>query len=308
MTPHPTSADDDRATHTPERPAAVLRSLPGRARPRKEALQEYEQESARLGEGLPAGLGALLVPEAEQLYRWRIQLDCGCIHEVWTRGEEDLPSERRRHGPEQEQLQKGQMLCVHDDGPPARYQNIVEWGERTEHTFPADPVEPRHGLSPQEWAAMRHDKPHTRAFWKVTLACGHITDTIAPSLEWKPADGPRLTDADRVAEMTEEFEEFWASNPTGQSPREREHTRRVLAQGWPRPEPEELCYTCRWVRWIMAYQRIGWLIPRAKQPQRQQPPSRATLERRLRQMEAEAKQLRTQLAQLDSHTEDRPQT
>ncbi|MGD3108962.1 hypothetical protein [Streptomyces sp. YGL11-2] len=265
-------------------------------------MREFEKANVELRERLPPVVAMLIVPEAEQCYRWRVQLDCGCINEVITRGKECLPSERQWRGPECEWLQRGQVLCVHGDAPPARYQNIVEWGERRERTFPADPVEPRGGVDPRTWALIRHGEPHTRAFWKVTLACGHVTDVIAPELSWKPEDGPRLCRAERVEEMTKEFEEYWASNPTGQD--HREHMRRMLSQGWPSPEPECLCYTCPYVRWIVAYQRVGWLIPRTAEPKRQSqiPPPRAVLERRIRQAEAEATRLRDQLADLDRGT------
>ncbi|MBC9714312.1 hypothetical protein H9Y04_17265 [Streptomyces sp. TRM66268-LWL] len=302
MTNHPAGGDDSRDAISRPAPTPELRSLPGRARPRKEVLRKVEEANAELRERLPSALWPLMVTEAEQYYRWRVQLDCGCVDEVLTLGEERLPSERQWRGPEHEWLQKGQMVCVHDDAPPAPYRDIAEWGERREVTFPADPVEPDDGMDPQTWAVLRHDEPHTSAFWKVTLACGHITDTIAPDLGWKPEDGPRLCSVKRVAEMTKEWEEYWASNPTEQSPREREHMRRMLSQRWPTPEPECRCYTCCFVHWIVAYQRVGWLVPRKAAPKRRQspkPPSRAALQRRLQQAEAEAERLRSQLADLD---------
>lgn len=312
MPNHPTGPDPRPDTITRQAPVAVLRSLPGRAKSRKEALREFEEANAELRERLPSVLRALMVPEAEPCYRWRVQLDCGCINEVLTLGKERLPSERQWRGPEWEWLQNGQMLCCHEHAPPAEYRDIVEWGERRERTFPADPVEPRHGMDPQTWALIRHDEPHTSAFWKVTLTCGHTTDIVAPELRWKPEDGPRRCSAKRVKEMTKECEEFWASNPTGQDSRERDHMRRMLSQGWPSPGPECLCYTCPYVHWIVAYQRVGWLVPRKAVPKQQQsskPPTRDGLKRRLRQAEAEAERLRSQLARLerDSHAGRPPQ-
>ncbi|MFE2425753.1 hypothetical protein ACFXJ5_03165 [Streptomyces sp. NPDC059373] len=143
---------------------------------------------------------------------------------------------------------------------------------------------------------IRHDEPHTSAFWTVTLSCGHVTDAVAPDLDWKPSDGPRRACAKRQQEMIKEFEEFWASHPDWRDEREREHTRRMLAQGWPSPDPERLCYTCPQARFIVAYQRIGWLVARKPEPKS---PSRASLQRRLQQAEAEADRLRDQLAQFD---------
>ena len=153
---------------------------------------------------------------------------------------------------------------------------------------------------------LRHNEPHTSAFWTVTLSCGHVTDVVAPDLGWKPADGPSRVSASRLQEMTTEFEELWAEQPDAQPPREREHTQRMLTEGWPSPSPKHLCYTCPHARIIVACQRIGWLVPRPpepKPPKMPKPPSRASLKRQLRQVEAQADELRRQLAQLDAPPE-----
>jgi hypothetical protein len=190
------------------------------------------------------------------------------------------------------------MLCPHDDSPPAPYRDIAEWGDRREQSFPADPVEPPDWADPQTWALLRHNEAHTSAFWTVTLFCGHVTDVVS-DLGWKPADGPSQVSAKRLREMITEFEEFWRSDPDGQDEREREHTKRMLAEGWPTPAPEHLCYACPQARSVIASQRIGWLVPRKSEQRLQKPPSRASLERRLRQAEAEANRLRDQLARLE---------
>lgn len=66
----------------------------------------------------------------------------------------------------------------------------------------------------------------------------------------------------------------------------------------PYSHPEE--HYCPRARFIVAYQRVGWLVPRKPEPKPPTPPSRASLERWLRQAEAEAGRLRDQLAQLDT--------
>jgi len=167
-------------------------------------------------------------------------------------------------------------------------------------TFPADPAEPPDWADAETWALLRHDEPHTSAFWTVTLSCGHITEVPVSDLGWKPADGPSRVSADRLLAMTAEFGELWAEQPDLQPQREREHTQRMLAEGWPNPSPEHHCYTCPRARAIVACQRIGWLVPRARAPKLPKPPSRASLEQRLRQAEAQAEELRRELARLDS--------
>lgn len=277
----------------------MRRRLSGRARPREEALREYQKLNADRRERIPTALWPFFAPDADTFYRWRTQLDCGCISEALTRGETDLPVDRQWREPgHRGVLPKGQVICWHDDDPPAPYQDVGEWGERRERTFPADPVKPPDGIDPKIWSVLRHDEPHSSAFWSVTLSCGHHTEVCVSDMAWRPEDGWRHVKPERVQQMTAEFEDLWASDPPGQDERERRHYQRMLAQGWPSPAPEELCYTCPHVRLIVAYQHAGWLVPPKPEPKRPAPPSRASLTRRLQQVEREAEQLRSQLDRL----------
>jgi hypothetical protein len=152
---------------------AVIRRLPGRARPREEVLQEYQEANAKVRRNLPAVLWDFVAPDPDQLYRWRVQLDRGCLTELLTFGKETLPTEStyRCDHLYHSQLQPGQVGCANDEHTrPQPYRAIVAWGERREQTFPADPVESRYDDIDQElWAKLRHDAPHTSAFWIVTL-------------------------------------------------------------------------------------------------------------------------------------------
>ncbi|MEU9155761.1 hypothetical protein AB0D59_35735 [Streptomyces sp. NPDC048417] len=251
---------------------------------------------------IPRVLWDFLIPDLTRLFRWRVQLDCDCISEVLTR-EDSTPPHKTQWKALHSPLPPGQMICHHDDSPPPPYRVIAEWGDRREVTFPADLVEPPDNTDPRIWSMIRHDEPHTSAFWEVTLACGHVEETIAPSLDWVPASGPRRAAPERVQQMSAEFEEAWRVNPELQTERDREHTRRMLADGWPTPEPEQLCYFCPQVRMISAYERVGWLVPRQRQSGKAEStaptPSRSALERRLRKAEAEAERLRAELDQID---------
>ncbi|WP_406183888.1 hypothetical protein [Streptomyces sp. NBC_01006] len=276
----------------------LARRLPGRAKRRTDVLREYEKFNADRRRTIPPVLWPFFAPDPDRYYRWRVQLDCACIKELMTPGDDTPPSERQWRAPrDDETLPPGQLYCWHDESGHAPYRDIVEWGDRREVSFPADPAEPPEWADAEVWAVLRHDKPHTSAFWKVTLDCGHLEEVVAPTLDWKPADGPRLADASRVKQMTEEFEQLLISNPTLEPEHQREHTRRMLASGWPIPSPERQCYTCPHARVIVAYQRVGWLTPRneAPKPENPAPPARDVLERRLRRAEAEAEKLRTQL-------------
>jgi hypothetical protein len=53
------------------------RKLPGEARSADEVMEDYRQYRSRLN---PV-LAPLLVPDPEDIYRWRVQYDCGCIEE-----------------------------------------------------------------------------------------------------------------------------------------------------------------------------------------------------------------------------------
>jgi hypothetical protein len=77
------------------KPHELERRLPGRARPRALALREYQQSRAKLLEAVDAGdrdRVSSSIPEAELMFRWRIQLRCGEIFEVLTCGTEQAPS------------------------------------------------------------------------------------------------------------------------------------------------------------------------------------------------------------------------
>jgi hypothetical protein len=47
-------------------------------------LREYEEFNARRRKRIPAVLWPFWAPDPDQFYRWRVQLDCGCIREVMT--------------------------------------------------------------------------------------------------------------------------------------------------------------------------------------------------------------------------------
>jgi hypothetical protein len=154
-------------------------------------------------------------------------------------------------------------------------------------------------MDPETWAKIRHVEPHSSAFWRVRLSCGHLHDHVFTELDWKPEDGPALTTPERAAEMRRELEATWAKDDEGKGwPKpgpEREHVVKMLEMRWPRPEPEQDCYSCRYARRITGYQRIGALV----QPVKEQPVSaeekRKKTESRLAAAEAEVRRLRAEL-------------
>ncbi len=249
---------------------AIQRHLPGKPRPVARVLQEYRARRAQRPDHCPEALWRLLVPPPEELRRWRIQLDCSCIHEVLIHADHELPLGPFYDPNSRHRLPHGQMACCSDrsdDDCPCHFQEIVDWGRRREQTLPADPIDPPDYLADVDdavdlWAKIRNDKPVTRAMWEVELACGHFAETSAPSLEWQPGDPPETVSAERAARLTSEWEECYATQPPSKHDSEdhRGHRRRMLALRWPRPVPELDCWPCSYARRIQAYEYVGPLV------------------------------------------------
>ncbi|MDJ0441434.1 hypothetical protein [Rhodococcus qingshengii] len=290
-----------KAEATPAASVAIARRIPGKAKAQTEALRDYEAFNAKRRERIPVALWPFWAPGPDTLYRWRVRLTCGCVHEVLTHGNDAFPAEGRWPDPvHRSYLPPGQMWCRHDESANEQYQSVVEWGARGERTFPADPMEPLYDLDVETWMKIRHDEPRTSALWTVTLAYGHATEMFS-DLDWQPLDGPKRVSAERQREMIAEFEQLWATDPGSDSDREREHMGRQLAEGWPRPATEQLCYTCPQARAIVVYQGVDWLVPRKKVEKADtgSRPSRKQIEQRLAKAQAEQKRLEEQLAELD---------
>lgn len=261
-------------------------------------LKEFEAGVAQLRSRMKPALWPFFIPKAEDMFRWRVMLECGCVDEVLTRGHDRYPDQGSSTDPlSGYRLPVGQYWCRSDHETPKPYRDIVEWVRRKVREFPPDPEEPQHGLDPETWAKIRHTEPHSSAFWTVRLSCGHFTDSVVTDVEWKPEDGPKFVTKKRLAEMRRDFNEHWASGDAPQWPEEgprRDHFRKMLDLGWPRPEPEEDCFACTGAKRFAGYQRIGWLVQRPKPPS---PPltERQLTEKQLAKAEAEVQRLRRRL-------------
>ena len=113
----------------PAHAAAVLRRLPGKARRRADVLREYQHLNAERRSRIPAPLWPFWAPGPDEYYRWRVELNCGCITEVLTCGPERRPDETQWPDPVcGARLPVGQLLCTHKDSPPAPYREIAGSG------------------------------------------------------------------------------------------------------------------------------------------------------------------------------------
>lgn len=198
---------------TTDTPAAgrLLTRLPGRAKPRAEALKEFDELVEALKPRYDPGLWPLLIPKAEELYRWRMQLECGCVRELFTLGETTYLDLQSAQDPlTGERLPVGEYWCTEHRSEEA-YRDIVEWGQREVKEFPADPEKPQHGMDPEIWSRLRHDKPHSTASWHVRLSCGHSA-AVLTDLNFTPGDEPRRVSAERRDEMRCALEGTWATD------------------------------------------------------------------------------------------------
>lgn len=282
----------------PEHYQAARRKLPGRAKPAVEALRWAEgllaQERARYKHPV---IGQLLVPSfTSETFRWRVQLGCGCVHELLTRGKECFPLDQQSTSRDPWDYQPpGQLDCCIDKPayPSEPYRELVAWGEEREiFTLPPDPIEPQHGLDARAWARIRHGEERTHAQWTVTLSCGHLHHVSVDDVEWEPSDWPvRVSGGhqEKLVARWQEMAKFSDDYPEWQ------HRLRMAEGGWGEPFPEQACYRCLWARPIVAYEPVGPLLLNLAKAKPPTPPSRITLERKLRQAEAEADRLRAQL-------------
>lgn len=286
----------------------LVRRLPGKARPRAEALADWHEMKAEMREDLPHVIRRFLLPDPNKYFRWRVALDCGCVIEEWTRGPDDFPDEHTRKEPfTRRDLLHGERQChdeshyVMESGP---YRLIVEWVESKLIKHEADEREDPYGIGAETWERIRRKRRRTMAHWIVKLECGHYADNAVTAPKWKPEDGPRLVTAKRAREMAEEYLAYadGGEHPE-KDPEERAHWLRMIEQRWPIPETEERCYWCLHAHNITAYQRIGWLEEPPK-PLPPPKPRRTVVEERLAKLEAEQEKLRKELAELRGTEDD----
>src|SRR5262245_15213354 len=292
---------------------AVEMKLPGQPRSRTTVEQEYreEREQAHLNflKG-PFGkapatwqlLGAVYWPEPEQLYRWRVKLDCGDIQEVWSRGEDAVP--------------EGDRYCFHTESPLV-YRRIEKWHSGPPdspfwtapevHDFEADPVEPPDEFTSDDpeadrrlrehWARRRHTEPYQLKSWQTRLECGHTRRVPMRDLDWKPGDPPRLVLPEQAQrdKALARLEEYWAENPEETWSEGRDHERRDIAAGMPDPDPEQDCHQCANAHAIVGYERVGWLVkkpPPPPTPREKLETKRAAAVRRAERAAADAEKAR----------------
>ena len=159
-------------------PHELERRLPGRARPRALVLREYQQYRAKVLEAVDAGsrdVASSSVPEAESMFRWRMQLGCGDIVEVLTCGTERAPSAVSWSWAGG-RMPEGTYACAAHRTGETPYRRVRRYLRRATLNLEADEQLQR--------------GPETVGYWTVELTCGHVEQQITP-LDWHPRDGHR---------------------------------------------------------------------------------------------------------------------
>ncbi|MDT5085152.1 MAG: hypothetical protein QOJ61_2195 [Mycobacterium sp.] len=162
--------------------------------------------------------------------------------------------------------------------------------------FPPDPVEPPElwADDPEIWALMRQNTAHSSAFWTVILACGHV-ETMVTNLDWVFGQPPHFVSEERAGEMAAELETM----PDDDYKRKQ---MRLVKARYPRPAPWLPCTMCTWVKSLVAYERIGWLVPPPKPPRqpRRQRSREEILQEQVKRTERELARLRRELKEVTS--------
>jgi hypothetical protein len=233
-------------------------------------------------------------PKLEEVYEWRVELSCGCVHQKWTRGDGPAAVEFLLTSsddyltqlPGEPALPAGQHMCFGDScARPRRrpVRDIVEWIQRgetyTTETFAGEEVE--------------------RVRWDVVLSCGHLKPSIT-EVNWKPEDGftPKGRGKRSLGEWEEELDQM------GDHPDFLELMRRNLAENFPEPAPFTNCDACEYARHIVAYQLVGPLVPPPKPPPkpRKKKSPEERLRERIRRSERELRQARKELKQITTRS------
>jgi hypothetical protein len=239
-------------------------------------------------------------PSPEDVFRWRIQFDCGCVEERMTTTDDpqSLLDKSDKDWRTDECLPPGQYLCRRRDHPNHAFpvRDVASWdGPVGEQDLPADPVDPPEWWgdeSAEKWANYRKG-PRTLASWNASLTCSHHFTTLM-AIDWTPEQGLRAATPERLAEMRVEWAEAYAPDPIP------DEYARQLDAGWPQLYHYLDCDVCKNVRKPVAYQPLGWLVPPPRGPRK---PRMRTPEERLRaelaKTERDAKRLRDELKRLE---------
>ncbi len=276
-------------TTKPPRPPNATR-LPPPELTRAEALVRYERVREEYRQTLkPEYQHSSFLdserPPADEMYRWQIQLSCGCVRELMTHGMR-FPAESRWTSGSWPAL-AGEIECREHHHHPYRdyYQRVTEWKKRIDDETLDLPTGDG-------------DREVTCARWTVTLKCGHESTVWTELLDWKPRDGHKKSFRRTSAEIARRKERMGQIRDQLDDITWAHHMRRIEA-GSPEPAIESQCSSCNYLQTIDGVERIGWLVPpeKLRKPRAAPPaprPTAAVLAARVAELEAEVEKLRSQ--------------
>ncbi|MBG0565385.1 hypothetical protein [Actinoplanes aureus] len=254
--------------------------LPGRARTLAVVLREYQKRRTAALESVAAEDRSLLrssFPEAELMFRWRLQLACGDLVEVLTLGDVRPPTVIAWPWAGS-RLREGTYACTDHRAQEAPYRRVYRYLTRATMELTGD----------------EHLKrgPETVGYWTVELECGHLDNQVT-ALDWHPRDGHRQTQPNDATEVAQRKSRV-AQIKDCLGALEYAHALRQIEQGYLEPDPQTTCRLCTYEQPIIAFQRVGWLVPAPKPAMtaavKQRTgvrPARAQLEQRVAELEAQ---------------------
>lgn len=252
----------------------------------------------------------------DRWYRWLVRLDCGCVTETLTFGDESPPTEHRYHPSKVlgDPPLSGQTWILH----PERYRGACIF-EGAENPFPGGCCEP----SGHIWCAAHDGKPPWRdvvqwisrrtgkeresgkpyAAWTVKLSCGHCCSSSISGVEWSPGMPPEL-DVKKIEILKRRLSAEWKDldDEAIHDLREQvEHKGSLVSD----PALEEKCPKCAYLRRIAEYRLIGKLadgpVTVTEPPEKPQPTAEeveAKKRRRLKRVESDLARLQKEAEKL----------
>jgi hypothetical protein len=217
---------------------ARRRDLPTPEDPADMVAAYNQRHHEVLAGGSKGVLWDVLMPGLDTVYEWRVELDCACVRQKFTGGEDSGRAEKVLSGSDEYliehglRLPAGQRRCVcrgliRPSGP---VRDIVKWVDRDRDMKTLEPL---------VVDGKKITCGHRYVSWYVMLDCGHVA-TVTTDPDWTPTDGflPRGVSRDR-REVESAFREANADDEHYLA-----HLLRQLDENFPSPAPFTNCEAC----------------------------------------------------------------
>jgi hypothetical protein len=238
-----------------------------------------------------AVLWDLLMPNLDTVFEWRVELDCGCVHQAVTGGDDSQNPEKLLTTSVgyvfldgSVTLPAGQRICHCRPGSHGPVRDIVEWVDRENKVRVIEPMI-------VDGEEILHESAYVS--WYVLLDCGHV-ESVSTDPSWGPQDGFVGKKGKRRprGEVEREFRNLYADDEHHLA-----YLLRLLDENWPEPAPFTNCHACLHSYYIVAYQPVGLVAPPPKPPRkpRRQRSREEILREQVKRAERELSRLREEL-------------